>query len=129
MARRLALSWLLVLCQGCTVHEAIDLRPYLEKQSFPVTQGAVPTGATTVGLVVVQDSGFYVFGFVPIVSIRLEACVDTLVREAKNFGGDGVAEVQMVYEPASFLTLSSLIIPDWFAHVRMSGSAWRRSPN
>jgi hypothetical protein len=94
-----------------------------------VTQGAVPAGATTVGLVVVQDAGFYVFGFVPFVPIRLEACIDTLVREARKFGGDGVAEVQMIYEPASFLTLSALIIPDWFAHIRMTGSAWRRSPN
>ena len=111
---------------ACTVYEAMDLRPYLDKQEFPVTQGAVPVDAATVGLVAVQDSGFYAFGCVPIVPIRLEVCVETLVREARKVGGDGVAEVQMIYEPASFFTLSAILIPDWFAHVRMTGSAWRR---
>jgi hypothetical protein len=36
------------------------------------------------------------FGFIPIVSIRLETCVDTLMREAKKLGAEGMAEVQVI---------------------------------
>lgn len=124
--RTTSLSCLLLgLLPACTSYEALDLRPYLEQQQFPVTQGPVPDGAETVGLCVVQDSGFYILGIVPIVPVSMDACVHALVREAKKVGADGVAEVQMEYRPPGFLILSATFLSDWCGALKMTGSAYR----
>jgi hypothetical protein len=111
---------------ACTSFEAVDLRPYLEKQDIPVTQGPAPADSESVGIMAVQDTGFYLLGVAPFVPVSLDACVRELVREAKRLGGEGIAEVEIVYAPASLLNFTVILLPDWFATVKLTGSAWRK---
>jgi hypothetical protein len=129
MSRRWSLPILfgaLPVLGSCTSYEALDLRPYLEQQAFAVTQGPVPGDADTVGLTVVQDSGFYIFGVLPVVPVSLDACVRALVREAQKVGADGVAEVKLDYRPSGFLIFSATFMSDWTGAVKLSGCAWRK---
>lgn len=116
---------LLASAPACTSYEAADLRPYLEKQEFPVTQGPAPADSESVAIMAVQDTGFYLLGVAPIVPVSLDACVRELVREAKKVGGEGVAEVEVSYTPASF---TLILLTDWWATVKLTGHAWRHRP-
>jgi len=115
---------LLALCSACTSFEDIDLRPVLEKQHFPIVQGPVPQNGETVGLIAVENSGFYLFGLVALCAVSLEECVDKMIERAHRVGADGIAEVRMTYNPASFLHFSG-VWPDWFAYVQLTGTMWR----
>lgn len=129
MSRRWSLSLLLAavpVLGSCTSYEALDLRPYLDQQQFPVSQGPMPADAEAVGFTVVQDTGFYLLGIAPLVPVSLDDCVHALVREARKVGGDGVAEVTIQYSPASLLNFTVILLPDWFATVKLTGCAWRR---
>jgi len=120
-------AWGLLPClSACASYEVADLRPLLAHSAFPLTQGEPPVGTETVGIVAAQDSGFYLFGFIPIVSMHMETCVDRIVREAKALGGEGVASIEIRYDPATFLKMCGLFLPDWFGYVSLTGSAWRR---
>jgi hypothetical protein len=118
-------SLLLAVSAACTSFEDVDLRPLLEKQHFPIVQGPVPPGGETVGLIAVENSGFYLFGLVALCAVSFEECVDVMITRGRKLGADGIAEVRMTYNPASFLHFSG-VWPDWFAYVQLTGTAWRR---
>ena len=112
---------------ACTTVIDSDLRPLLEQQQFPVTQDATPDGCDIVGLIAARDTGFYPLGFIPVVPMSMQACIDELVRLAKEKGGEGIARVSLQYEqPTSFLSFSVIFLPDWFGSVTVTGSVWRR---
>jgi hypothetical protein len=114
-----------VLLAACMSSEFADLRPLLAAQAFPVTQDDPPAGSETLGLVAVEDSGFYLFGVVPIVPMQFGACVDEIVLKARLLGADGIAHVVVSYRPPAFLRVVGLMLPDWFGYIGLTGSAWR----
>lgn len=117
----------LALTTGCTTVIEADLRGILAVQQFPVTQDATPDGSDVVGMVAARDTGFYPLGFIPVVPMSMQACIEELVRQAQILGGDGIARVTLQYEqPTSFLSFSVVFLPDWFGSVTVTGSVWRR---
>ena len=128
MKRHCCLALVLLLSgllSSCTAVLESDLRPLLEQEQFPVTQGAAPEGSASVALICARDTGFYPFGFVPFFPMHLGDCVRALVAEARKVGGDGIAEVCVTYRPASIFDVANGIFPGWFAHVELTGSAYR----
>jgi hypothetical protein len=86
-----------------------------------------PEGVETIGLVATRDTGFYPFGFIPVVPMTMQSCVDEMVRQARRLGGHGISQVAIDYDQAtSFLSWSVIFIPDWFGSVTITGSVWRR---
>ncbi len=111
---------------SCTTVIDADLRELLDQQQFPVTQDAAPDDTETVGMIATRDTGFYPLGFIPVVPMSMQACIEELVRQARRIGGDGVSRVTLQYEqPTSFLSFSVVFLPDWFGSVTVTGSVWR----
>ena len=99
----------------------------LEQRLFPVTQDATPDGCETIGLIAARDTGFYPLGFIPVIPMSMQACIEALEQKARALGGDGIARVTLQYEqPTSFLSFSVIFLPDWFGSVTVTGSVWRR---
>ena len=121
------ISMLTLLLSSCTTVLSTDLRGYLDEQDFPVHQGPVPEGSETIGLVAARDSGFYLFGFAPFWPMHIGDCVTAMVEETRSLGGDGVAEIRITYRPPTLLDVANGIFPGWFAHVELTGSAYRTS--
>ena len=119
--------FLLSLLASCTTVLETDLRPLLEQEQFPVTQGAAPEGTENIALICARDTGFYLFGFVPFLPMHLGDCVRALVEEAHKVGGEGIAEVRITYRPATILDVANGVFPGWFAHVELHGSAYRKA--
>ncbi|MGE3172791.1 MAG: hypothetical protein AB7O97_09195 [Planctomycetota bacterium] len=129
MARspRVLLGALGAVLAGCTTVVDADVRALLERQEFPVTMDATPEGCESIGMLAVRDTGFYPFGFVPVVRMSLQHGVEELVRRAQALGGHGVSQVVVVYDqPGSFLNLSGALVLDWFQSVTVTGAVWRR---
>jgi hypothetical protein len=119
--------WLLSLSGACTTTVEADVRRLLENERFPVTMGEAPPQTESVGIIAVRDTGFYPFGFIEVVPLSLQACVDEMVERAREMGGEGISLVVIEYEqPTSFLSFSVIFIPDWFGSVTLSGNVWRR---
>jgi hypothetical protein len=122
--RVLCCLWLAL--PACTCYGVVDLRELLERQDFPLTQGEPPPGSETIGFLAARDNGFYLFGILPLMPMSFDDCVGKIVRAAKELGADGIAYIDIHYEPASVMSLTAILLPDWFSYVQLTGSAWRR---
>ena len=83
---------------------------------------------TPVGIVSMQEDGIYLFGLLPILPVGLQSCLDRMVDEAKKSGAHGLADVAYEVHPAHMFKFNQLLIPDWSAMVRVTGTAYRNLP-
>ena len=140
-ARFLTLA-LLLAATACTSWESADLTRYGRQghtfpaapggagtvtPSIPVTIEPLPKGTTAIGLIAVQQDGFYILGMLPVVSVSLQECLDYLVKEALKVGADGIAKVTFDVQPADVLSFSVFPIPDWSATISVQGTAYKRT--
>ena len=128
--KRIILGALLALgCGACTSIEQVNLEEYLVDAGLTMTARDAPHGATPLTVVAVHQTGFYLFGALPIVSVTLEDCVKKLADRARGMGADGVANLQLDYRPASLFKFAALYIPDWSASISLSGMSYRLPTN
>jgi len=142
LTARLLTFFLLLVATACTSWESADLTRYGREghafpaapggaakfaPSIPVTIEPLPEGTTPIGLVSVQQDGFYILGMLPVVSVSLQECLDYLVIEALKVGAEGVAEVKFDVQPADVLKFSVFPIPDWSATISVQGTAYKRA--
>ncbi len=118
-----------LLLGSCTSIEHVSLADYSARHSLELTQAPAPADAIPGELIIVEESGFYLLGLLPLRRASMEQCMDNIVRIAKKQGADGVAHLHMEFKPASFFSLSSYTFP-WAATFTMTGMAYqhRREP-
>lgn len=121
----LALAVLCAGSTGCFSCERADLTRYAKEQNFPVTTTEPPAGATLIGIAHIEQDGFYLLGFIPMVSVSLQRCLDRLVDNAKKMGADGVADLSHRVNPADVLKFSVFPLPDWSANIIVTGTAYK----
>lgn len=119
---------LLLLCSvlgSCTIVEDIDLRSYMESSGLQFSKGDAPDDAQPIGLIAVEDNGWYLLGFIPIVAVDMETCADRFVARAKRMRADGISNITISYRPAHALRLLTIGIPEWSASIAMTGMAYQ----
>ena len=105
----------LALLASCGSFDAIDLREFAAESEFELTANEAPQYAEPVSLVYTSVSGFYLFGSVPIISATMRDCLRKIVKRARKLGADGVANIEIIENPASFFTLESVWPFPWTA--------------
>jgi len=117
----IALAWFAAACT--TTHE-VDLREYFQTRGLQVTQNEAPPGAQPLELISFYKAGFYLFGVLPIVSVKLEDAIDWVTWSAERLGADGIANLTFQYSPASFWKFAIFPLPDWSSSIQVSGMAY-----
>lgn len=118
---------ILVLLPGACMSVAqADLSRYAADPVLPIHTEPPPAGAQPMGVVHVQQDGFYLFGVVPIVKVSLQDCLDKLQEKAAKQGANGVADLEYRVSPADVFKFSVFPLPDWTAMVQMTGTAYKR---
>lgn len=110
---------------SCTSIESLDLTEWQLQSGLQLTQNEAPADATPLRLVSAHRSGFYLLGLLPIFPAHFDHCVERIVEDAKSAGADGVANIRMRYEPASFFSLAEPVFP-WMAKATVTGMAYRK---
>ena len=123
--RHLLLLALAVALGSCTVVEDVDLTPYLENSGIQFTKGEPPADSQPIGLIAIEDNGWYLLGFVPIIPIHLEACTKRFIESAQRMRADGISNITIDYRPAHPLRLFAIGIPNWSASITMTGMAYQ----
>lgn len=122
--RLLALFALTCLAASCTTTHEVDLREYFQDRGLEVTQNEAPDGAQPLQLISFYKSGFYLFGVIPIASVKLDDAIDWVAWSAEQLGADGIANLSFQYSPASFWKFAIFPIPDWSSTLHVSGMAY-----
>lgn len=117
-----------VLAAGCQTFDQADLTKYSRLHGFPVTTTPSPEDSKQLGITQVQEDGFYLLGYFPIISVTLQGCLDRMVTEAIAIGAHGISDVEFEIYPAYMLKFTEFGIPDWTAMIRVSGTAYQRLP-
>jgi hypothetical protein len=127
---RATLALLFCACLGsCYAADSGRLDRYLgwrEPEGFLLTAGEEPPGTAPLALVSAQLNGWYLLALVPIVPVSLELGVEMLAAEARRIGADGVAHIQMLYQPPYAVRFSVFPVPDWSSSLFLSGMAFKR---
>jgi hypothetical protein len=113
---------------GCYACDRADITRYAAEQGFAVSTEPPPAHSESLGLVHAEETGFYFVGLFPIVRSTLQSCVDRLLREAREIGAEGLADVRYEVNPAQLLKFTVFPLPDWTSRVYVTGTAWRRRP-
>lgn len=129
MKRMILSATLALLACGCTSIEVVNLEEYLTDQHLHLSAKDAPEGSSPLTVVAVHQTGFYLFGVLPIVSVTLEDCVARLTERARELGADGVANLTLDYRPASLFKFAALYIPDWSASISLSGMSYKLPTN
>ena len=106
--KRLIPLLFLVLASGCQTYESADLTRYSVQHGFSVSTESLPPNAVPMGIVSMQEDGFYILGVLPIVTVSLQHCLDRVVAEAQKRGAHGIADVQYEVNPAYMFRFSAL---------------------
>lgn len=122
--RRTALLLALGLA-SCTSVEHVDLAPYLIDSEIQLSEGEPPPGAQPIGMIAVENTGWYLLGLLPIVSVRFETCIEEMLLKAKEYGAQGISNMRAAYTPPSFWRFAAIGLPDWSASVAVTGMAYQ----
>ena len=129
LARFPAALLLLLLVPSCVTTNEADLHAYFARRGLEVTQGRAPEGAQPLEVISYYKSGFYLFGGLPVVEVKLEAAVDWITARAQEMEADGIAHLDFQYDPASLFKFSVFPIPDWSSWIHVSGMAYQLQPD
>ena len=128
--KRIILGAALALCTGaCTSIEQVNLENYLVGQKMTMSANEAPPEASPLTVVAVHQTGFYLFGLIPLVEVTLEDCVQRLAKRAHELGADGISDMSLVYEPASFFKFAAFPLPDWSARISLVGMSYKLPGN
>jgi hypothetical protein len=131
-ASRLLVPALVALaCGACSFADRQDFDRYLKAAPIQMSQGEAPDDAKPVGMIFAERSGFYLFGYVPVVTCTLQDTLDILVDQARAMKADGVSDLRLEYISPAFMALAEgplLIKFPWFPDIKIHGMAWKRAP-
>lgn len=127
MIRLLLAGLLAALLAGCVTLDSTDAT---RDPDFYITESpTTPEPYEPLGFVRVEKTGWYLFAYLPIVSVTLNDLVwGNLVPEAKAKGANGIVNLQYDLRPASFwdvVSLGAAFLPDWSAKGVVTGMAVR----
>ncbi|MEM7203445.1 MAG: hypothetical protein AAF628_24490 [Planctomycetota bacterium] len=126
---RVAATLAALALASCTSFEEVDVENYLTGLTLEMSTAPAPPEAAPLNVVAIYKSGFYLLGYLPIVGVRLGDCMRRMAEHAKQLGADGIADLRVVYEPASLLKFAAFPIPDWSASISVTGMAYRLPHN
>jgi len=129
--RFLAAAFLIFGCSSCTFADRQDFNRYLATAPIQMSQGAAPKDTTPLGMIYAERSGFYLFGYVPLVTANLQNTLDLFVEQAREMKAEGVSDIRLDYTPASLIAFSDsplLIKFPWIPYIKVQGMAWKRLP-
>ncbi|GAB4155155.1 MAG: hypothetical protein Fur0037_23640 [Planctomycetota bacterium] len=116
----------LVLLAGCWTMDHADLVAIGRKHHLAMTESSgVPESIEPIASLQVAKSGFYLFGFVPVVGISMDEALDALAERAAEAGAYGVCGIRYLVTPANPLKFLVFPIPDWSADIQVFGMAYR----
>ena len=130
IAFRFLVPALLILgCSACSFADRQDFDRYLATAPVQMSQGEAPKDAKLLGMIYAERSGFYLFGYVAVVTANMQNTLDLLVEEARAMKADGISDIKLDYTPASFIAFSDsplLIKFPWIPYIKVSGMAWKK---
>ncbi|MCA8943600.1 MAG: hypothetical protein KDB80_13635 [Planctomycetes bacterium] len=125
LARILVALACVAVLASCTIVEDVDFTPFLRDSGLQLSQGEPPPDAQPIGLVAVEDNGWYLLGLLPLAPVKLETCTERMIARAKTMRADGVSNLRLEYEPPKFFRLLPFGLPDWSARIGLTGMAYQ----
>ncbi|MCB9891043.1 MAG: hypothetical protein H6832_01160 [Planctomycetes bacterium] len=122
--RPLLLASVLATLGACSTIETVNLAEIQDRTGLVLTENDAPTGARSLAFLSAHRSGFYLFGYLPMVRASFDHCMEQIVSEAKRVRADGVSNMRIEFAPASFFSLAEPVFP-WMAHATITGMAYR----
>ncbi|MCB9891404.1 MAG: hypothetical protein H6833_07145 [Planctomycetes bacterium] len=110
---------------GCSTLEHANLRLIEETTNVALSMDETPDGCVPIGMVYSEQSGFYLFGVLPMPSVTLDKCLRGLAMEATKIDADGVSQIRMQRETPAFFSFGTPPFP-WMAWIQMQGMAYAR---